>query len=203
MSRDDDVPLTVDFRFPDVAAAWVPDAEAKRPWRARARRVIASLVRDARSILELGPGPGFLAEAILETSVVERYVLFDFSEPFLDMCRSRLARFAQAEYVLGDFRDAAWPALVAGPFDAVVAMQSVHELRHRRHVPRLYAQLRPLVRDTIVICDHPPPAETDARGFALFASEAEHRAALSSAGFIGVELQTVETLCIYSATTAT
>jgi len=43
------------------------------------------------SVLELGCGPGFLSEALLQK--IARYTLVDFSAQMLDLSRSRLAKF--------------------------------------------------------------------------------------------------------------
>ena len=198
---DDDVPLTVDFRFPEVAAKWAAEAEGKRPFRPEIRRIIAARVAEAGRarvvdaaklgildaaklrVLELGPGPGWLAETILDTCDVEDYVLFDFAQPFLDMAKQRLGpRFAdRARYVLGNFLDPAWPKQLEGPFDAIVAMQSVHELRHKRKVPALYAQVRTLMRpgSVLVVSDHEPLDDRP-----LCSTSGEQLAAMTAAGLV-------------------
>jgi SAM-dependent methyltransferase len=191
---NDDVPSPIDLRDAATAAAWVADAE-KRPWRPAARRAIAERVAEvgrARVIdasklgildaarlhvLELGPGPGLLAEAILAACDTERYVLFDFSQPMLDIAEQRLGD--RAQYLLGDFLDPSWPAQLEGPFDAIVAMQSVHELRHKRRAQTLYAQAATLMRpgSVLVVCDHEPQDDRP-----LHATADEQLAAMTAAG---------------------
>ena len=185
-----DVPSSIDLRLAADAATWADEADRKRPWRRELRRRIAELVRDRLGdrplrILELGPGPGLLAEVVLATCAIERYTLLDFSPPFLAMCRERLGR--SVDYVEGDFTQPDWPGLVDGPFDAVLAMQSVHELRHKRRVPALYAQIRSLLGEggMLVVCDHDPFDDTP-RMTSLLATEAEQHAALAAAGFTDV-----------------
>jgi hypothetical protein len=76
---DDDVPTTWDFRIPWIAATWAHDSELKKPQRPEVRARIAERVAAGRigerganpgpgapRILELGCGPGYLAEAILD-----------------------------------------------------------------------------------------------------------------------------------------
>jgi SAM-dependent methyltransferase len=187
---DDDVASPIDLRDPHDAQTWADEAERKRPWRGELRRCIAELARDARHILELGAGPGLLAETILVTGRVERYTILDFSPPFLAMCRARLAAHATVELVLGDFTSPTWPALIAPPFDAVVAMQAVHEVRHKRHLPRLYTQIAGVLRPggMLVVCDH-EPFDDSPRAHALLATEAEQHAALHAAGFAPIATQ--------------
>jgi len=186
-----DVPSPIDLRLAADATTWADEADRKRPWRRELRQQIAELVRDRLlgdrplRILELGPGPGLLAEVVLATCSIERYTLLDFSPPFLAMCRERLGR--SVDYVEGDFTQPDWPRLVEGPFDAVLAMQSVHELRHKRRVPALYAQIHSLLADggMLIVCDHDPFDDTP-RMTSLLATEAEQHAALAAAGFTGV-----------------
>lgn len=185
-----DVPSSIDLRDSLDAARWVASAEIKRPWRGQYRSAIAELLRDERlcgRILELGPGPGLLAEAILESCDVETYALVDFSEPMLEMCKRRLARHSAVSFALGDFKDSRWTEAVAPPFDAVVAMQAVHEIRHKRHVPKLYRQVFDLLRPggMLVVCDHAPP-DNSPRMIALHSTEAEQHQAFADAGFVAI-----------------
>ena len=219
MTDDDhseDVPSGIDLRDPGDATTWVAEADQKRPWRADVRRAIAERVAEVGRarvleaarlgilvaarvhVLELGPGPGLLAEAILAACDVERYVLFDFSPPMLAFARQRLGD--RARYVLGDYTKPDWPTALEGPFDAVVAMQSVHEVRHKRHAPKLYAQVRTLLRPggVLVVSDHEP---TDSRP--LFSSAGEQLAAFAAAGFVdGTQHADVSGLYVCSATRA-
>lgn len=135
-------------------------------------------------VLELGSGPGLLAERILHSCQIERYTLLDFSPPMLELSRARVGGHPAAAFVLADFKQPDWTARVAGPFDAVVAMQAVHEIRHKRHVPGLYSDVRGLLRPggLLLVCDH-APADDSARATALFATEAEQHAMMTGAGF--------------------
>ncbi|MGH2898191.1 MAG: class I SAM-dependent methyltransferase, partial [bacterium] len=111
-----DVSSPIDLRDPGDAHTWALEADAKRPWRAQVRDAFAEALgaldspggspagSPARRILELGSGPGLLAERILRTCDVERYTLFDFSPPMLDMSRARVGKHPAAAFVLGDFK---------------------------------------------------------------------------------------------------
>jgi SAM-dependent methyltransferase len=186
-----EVPSSIDLRDRVDATQWVASAEIKRPWRGQLRQAIAELLRDeqpCRRILELGPGPGLLAEAILDAIHVESYVLFDFSEPMLELCRQRLSRRPGVSFVLGDFTGSRWTDAVAPPFDAVVAMQAVHEVRHKRHVPRLYRHVLGLLRPggLLAVCDH-EPMDSSPRLTALHSTEAEQHRSFADAGFIAIK----------------
>jgi ubiquinone/menaquinone biosynthesis C-methylase UbiE len=188
---DTDVPSPIDLRDPKDAGEWVATAEQKRPWRARFREAITESLRSAGAyparVLELGSGPGLLAEAILRRCSVEHYTLFDFSLPMLEMSRERLAGRHSVTLVHGDFKMPGWTDAVKGPFDAIVAMQSVHEIRHKRHIPGLYREVRGLLRPggSLLVCDHSPGADRR-RATALYATASEQHAAFRAAGFENV-----------------
>jgi ubiquinone/menaquinone biosynthesis C-methylase UbiE len=193
---DEDVPSPIDLRDLRDASEWVANADLKRPWRLQLREAFVELLRSSapppRRVLELGPGPGLLAETILRACTLENYTLLDFSAPMLDMCRQRLTDYRTVTFVLGDFKWSGWTESVEGPFDAVVAMQAVHEIRHKRYVADLYRRIQHVLRrgGSLLICDHSPTDETD-RARALYSTVAEQHAAFSAAGFIDVRTDLV------------
>lgn len=184
---EEDVPSSIDLRDPEDVKKWLETAETVRPWRPQLRRCMAELLRDRLAsplrVLELGPGPGLLAEAILQTCSVASYTLLDFSPPFLERCRERVGSSGVVQVVLGDFRQADWPALVQPPYDGIVSMQAVHELRHKKYAVVLYGQALPLLRPggLLIVCDHMP--KDDPRSRALHATDTEQHSAFSAAGF--------------------
>lgn len=74
---DGDVPSPIDLRDLRDASEWVADADLKRPWRVQLRGAFVELLRSSapppRRVLELGPGPGLLAETILQACTLENY----------------------------------------------------------------------------------------------------------------------------------
>jgi len=191
-----DVPYGEDFHDSVTAEAWAEAAFQKRPWRATIFDQFVSIVGSAAvarpRILELGSGPGFLAEQILERCPsVKVYTLLDFSEAMLDQSRRRLERHAaRAQFLRADFKTETWSERVSGTFDFVVSLQAVHELRHKRHAPQLYAQLPALLSPSaeVLICDHLPAVAHTPRHRVLYMSVAENRAGFEQAGFAHVEL---------------
>jgi SAM-dependent methyltransferase len=194
--RDQDVPSPIDLRDPHDASAWVAAADRTRPWRTTFRSTFADLLAAAtptpERVLELGAGPGLLADAILQACPGLDYTLFDFSPAMLNMAREQLALRGGANFVHGDFKISGWTELVRGPFDAVVAMQAIHEIRHKRHVPGLYQQIRALLRPRglLLVCDHSPP-DGSARFTSLHSTESEQHAALRASGFVEVRTELV------------
>ncbi|MGC4087674.1 MAG: class I SAM-dependent methyltransferase [Polyangiaceae bacterium] len=198
MSTDDDadVPYGEDFHDPATAAAWAEGVLRKRPWRTTIFDHFVAVVNGAGPttlrVLELGSGPGFLAEQLLSRCPhIARYTLLDFSEPMLAQSRERLGDHApRTQFVQASFKSDGWAARVSGPFDFIVSLQAVHELRHKRHAPRLYAELPALLaaHGEFLVCDHLPEGAHTPRHRVLYMSVAENLAALAGAGLHRPEL---------------
>jgi len=196
---EDDVRSPFDLRNALVATTWTYDSDLKRPQRPDVRARIAERIAAGRigelgaspgpgapRILELGCGPGYLAEAILDEVPFAAYTLLDFSAPFLAMARRRAGSFPYTDFVLADFIEQTWTEGL-GTFDAIVTMQAVHELRHKRRAPALYAQARELLvpGGVLIVCDGAPSTVQP-----LGMSVAEQQAALASAGYIDIDVIT-------------
>jgi ubiquinone/menaquinone biosynthesis C-methylase UbiE len=160
--QEHDLPYGDDWDNAATVLAWAEAADRKRPWRSQIREHIAgrvaTLAPGAR-VLELGSGPGFLAERVLQRCRhLESYTLLDFSESMLAMSQERVAAFPAVSFVLASFKSEDWASRVVGRFHCVLSMQAVHELRNKCHAPRLYEQIfRVLtVPGGIMICDHTP-----------------------------------------------
>jgi len=185
---DGDIPYVDDWQSATNVADWIEACDRKRPARTQFRERIARHVGALRSgarLLELGSGPGLLAECILDRCPnVSSYTLLDFSPHMLSASRERLSRFAAARFVLASFKSEHWVEAVHGPFDCVVSQQAVHELRHKRHALPLYRQVHQVVTTPglVLICDGVPPDDRP-RSLALYMTEQEQLTALSSAGF--------------------
>lgn len=191
---DLDVPPGVDFLDPDHVHSWVAACEVDKPWRAPMRehfaRLIGALSSGAR-ILELGSGPGLLAEAILQACRnVERYTLLDFSLQMLELSRKRLGQFEGVDFVNGDFKQLDWSHDFSTRYSAVVAMQAVHEIRHKRHVPGLYRQVRDLLEPggILAVCDG-VPRDPSLFQQNLYMTTGEQLEAFALAGFERVRLE--------------
>ena len=189
---DDDVPSPIDLRLMSDAAAWEASAMAKRPWRSEFFAAFASALLAARPpvrrILELGSGPGFLADVLLRALLDASYVALDFSAAMHQLAAARLGHAAhRVQLVERSFRDDGWTQGL-GLFEAVVTNQAVHELRHKRHAPRLHAQARSLLvaGGSYLVCDH-FAGDGGMSNDLLYMSMAEQREALLEAGFLTVE----------------
>lgn len=185
-----DVPSPIDLKDSADAAAWAA-AAGKRPGRAEMlERFVTELSSDApASVLELGSGPGFLAEKLLAAFPGARYVALDFSAAMHALARTRLGALASnCEWLERDFRAADWTKGL-GKFSAVVTNQAVHELRHKSRAAALHAGVRSLLLDNGVylMCDH-WCGEGGMANAELYLTMDEHFAAFAEAGFADVEL---------------
>jgi SAM-dependent methyltransferase len=184
----DDVASPIDLRTTADAREWAATAMQKRPWREEFFQCFVTQLCSLRlpqpSVLELGSGPGFLAYRILESVLGVQYTMLDFSPAMHELARERLGPLAGAvRQVVRDFKCARWSAGL-GSYDAVITVQAVHELRHKKHAPGFHAAIRSLLKPNgrYLVCDHyiGPDGMTNE---ALFMSIAEHRVALDVAGF--------------------
>ena len=184
----DDIPSPIDLRNMADAQRWAESAMPRRPWRRDFFRAIVNelsrLAPTPRSVLELGSGPGFLAETVLAGLPELAYIALDFSPAMHTLARERLGGLAShVRFWEADFKDPRWTAGLP-TVDAVVTMQAVHELRHKRHAPVLYAQVRSILRSggALLVCDHivGPGGMSDV---ALYMTPEEQEAALLAGGF--------------------
>jgi len=189
----EDVPSPIDLRLMSDAREWEATAMAKRPWRTEffdrfASEIAASRI-PARRILELGSGPGFLADRLLREFPDVAYVALDFSAAMHQLATERLGPLAsRVQFVERSLREDNWLQGL-GRFEFVVTNQAVHELRHKRYAPALHFEVRQLLKPggVYLVCDH-FAGEGGMRNEQLYMSVEEQQSALRSAGFANVSL---------------
>ena len=192
---DEDVPPGVDFLSEKAARKWAREAEEKLPSRmnffAAFVTALTKFDPEPGNVLELGSGPGFLAEYVLSRCpFIQQYTLLDFSEPMLSMARTRLRLFEdRVSFLQVDFKQQGWADKVSESYDCIVSIQAVHELRHKRHGVEFYKKCKTLLNrgGLMLICDRLPQDDSD-RDRALFMAEDEQLRALSRAGFSDPEV---------------
>lgn len=103
----------------------------------RAMAVRAVEAHGAPRVLDVGCGSGRVAELMLRAGAAS-YVGVDFSEPMIELCGRRLARFGdRVALVQGDFTSTVLP----GPFDVVVALGLFDYVEDPSPLVRRFAQL--------------------------------------------------------------
>jgi SAM-dependent methyltransferase len=134
---------------------------------------------------------------------LQAYTLLDFSEPMMAMSRQHLAAFPAARFVLASFKSEDWTRRLEDPFDCVVSMQAVHELRNKRHARRLYQQVYQVLRlpGLFLISDH-TPLDDSPSSIALYMTEQEQQQALADARFANVRVElAINGLVLYAGET--
>jgi ubiquinone/menaquinone biosynthesis C-methylase UbiE len=188
----EDVPSPIDLRLMADAREWEASAMSKRPWRTEFFAAFASAIAAATTpvhrVLELGSGPGFLAEHLLQELLEVSYVALDFSAAMHELAAKRLGSLAsRVQFVERTFRENSWPHGL-GQFECAVTNQAVHELRHKHHAGTLHAQVRRVLvpGGLYLVCDH-FAGEGGMKNTQLFMSVEEQRSVLLAAGFSKVE----------------
>ena len=184
-----DVPSPIDLRLMEDARPWAETALGKRPVRPEFFDTFARLIgADGARVLELGSGPGFLADHLLRAWPGLHYVALDFSPAMHQLAAQRLGeRAARVTFIERSFRELHWVEGL-GPFDFVVTHQAVHELRHKDYAATLHAQVRPLLAaaGSYLMCDH-FFGEGGLSDDQLYMTVAEQHDALMRGGFARVE----------------
>jgi hypothetical protein len=106
----------------------------------------------------------------------------------LELSRARLSRFRKSvSFIRGDFLERNWRDRLTPPYDAVVSIQAVHELRDIDRIPQLYRELGSLLSfgGVIVIADEVVAVRDQAGPFHTIEG---HLQALTDAGFEEVSL---------------
>ncbi len=189
---DDVVEVATDHDYFDrhYVRQWAERALLTLPQRLAFFDAIAAVAAEAAAVagpevrvLELGSGPGFLAERLLDRCPISSYWLFDFAPLMHELARDRLAKFgARAVFVDGDFSQPEWQqALEPERFELVVSVQAVHELRHASRATDFYRRAASLLRPRgiLAVCDLLKRTDDDRP---LFLTAAEQLGALRSAG---------------------
>jgi len=187
----EDVPSPIDFRSLSEAREWEVTAMVKRPWRTDFFALFASAIETGtlrvERILDLGSGPGFLAEYLLTAFPAVGYVAVDFSAAMHQLALERLGPLgARVQFVERSLRDPEWTKGL-GQFECAVTIQAVHELRHKRHARVLHEQVRSLLvpGGQYLVCDH-FAGEGGMQNDQLYMTMDEQRITLADAGFVGI-----------------
>ena len=174
-----------DYFDENYVQEWERIANSKRPFRIQFFDLFAAELQQIAGgrLLELGSGPGFLAEHILKRCPVAAYHLFDFSPHMIELSRARLAPFGERVCLhQGSFLDDDWWRRLPGPFDAIISMQAIHEVRRAERMSQLYSESRLLLKDggAILIADK---MDDETKSEAERFTADKHLAAFSESGF--------------------
>jgi len=187
-----DVPSPVDLRKMSDAKEWESSA-MQRPFRKEFFEAFTNelqqLNKASLHVLELGSGPGFLAQHLLSNIDGLTMTLLDFSPAMHELAQKRIGKNVEhIKFIERSFKETAWPDDL-GKFDAVITNQAVHELRHKRYATTLHEQVRPLLIDggIYLVCDH-YCGEDGMKNDQLYMTIVESRECLIEAGYQVTEI---------------
>lgn len=188
-----DVPSPVNLQDMEDAKAW-EQAAMQRPFRKEFFSAISieigTLHKPGLQILELGSGPGFLAEHILLQFQGLHYTLLDFSSAMHELASHRLSNLAgnTVQYLERNFKEDGWTVSIE-PVQVIVTNQAVHELRHKRYAPEFFAQVRDMIvpDGVLLFCDH-YAGEDGMSNDQLYMNRMEQHLALESSGYSVTEI---------------
>ena len=104
---------------------------------------VAGLPDESPHVVELCHGPGMLAKHLLRHLPPIHYTGFDYSEAFVQFTQRRLDSFAdRATVIRANLNAEAWLAQLSTPVDAIVSLQSLHDLGGEAEVSRIYRLAR-------------------------------------------------------------
>lgn len=139
-----------DLRTRDDIVQWSAGLIEQWPERpaimAHIRAQIERLPFSAPHVVELGAGPGPLAELLLAAIPGLTYTGLDSSELLLDYARERLIPYnGRGHLIQTDLNAESWPRQLRGDIHAVVSMQSLHDLGGEAQIDRIYGLARSLL----------------------------------------------------------
>ena len=122
----------------DWADRFVPTKERRELFALMCSELKSHIPADA-GIVELGIGPGYLAEHLLGLLPNIRYLGVDFSAPMLAIARTRLVQHAsRVDYLQADLIRDNWSKGVKISVHAIVSTWALHDLGSREAVAAVY-----------------------------------------------------------------
>lgn len=183
-----------DFHDPDYARDW---AERFDPTPARELLFATILTELGRlnpapeRILELGIGPGYLAERIMAQMPRIEYVGVDYSHAMLTLATQRLAQHrARLHLMQLDLLDEGWTERISKPVDAIVSTWALHDLGSEAAIASVYRGARRILGDGALLLNgdfvKPRGSPFDYEPGRIYPSS--HLELLDQAGFEQVEI---------------
>ena len=131
-----------EFHSKEFALGWA-ERFVPTPERIRLFELIFTQLKDVipnnGNIIELGIGPGYLANYLLERMPHITYCGIDFSLPMLEIAQDRLQRHSsRVIYTQADLVKEAWEESVSKPVHAIVSTWALHDLGSPKNINTIY-----------------------------------------------------------------
>jgi ubiquinone/menaquinone biosynthesis C-methylase UbiE len=108
---------------------------------------VSVFVEGRSRVMDLGCGPGTLAEKLLAAFPEMSVICSDGSDEMLRLARQRLDSFGdRTSFIQADFAADNWIAEVPRELDAVVSARAIHNLRKLKLIGPVYSQIFELLR---------------------------------------------------------
>ena len=108
---------------------------------------LSVIVGGQSRVMDLGCGPGTLAEKMLATFPAMHVICSDGSDEMLKLARQRLASYGdRVSYAQADFGAENWITNLPRQLDAVVSARAIHNLRKLKLIGPVYGQIHELLR---------------------------------------------------------
>lgn len=140
-----------EFHDEEFVAGWA-DRFVPTPERLELFNVILSELKSRippnGCVVELGIGPGYLADHLLRVMPEIQYYGVDFSSPMLDIARQRLRpHSARVAYVQADLVKDNWWTDIPTPVNAIVSTWALHDLGSQENVEVVYKSCAQVLQD--------------------------------------------------------
>ncbi len=140
-----------EFHDEEFVAGWA-DRFVPTPERLALFNIIFSELKSRnppnRCVVELGIGPGYLADYLLRVMPEIQYYGVDFSSPMLDIARQRLTpHLARVTYVQADLVKDDWWTNIPTPVDTIVSTWALHDLGSQENVEVVYKSCAQVLQD--------------------------------------------------------
>jgi len=131
--------------------AWIDRLNADRPERTEVIQHIVTQVEalpfPELHVVELCPGAGLLAEALLTAAPQIQYTGIDFLELLINFSRDRLTPFGdRATLIQADLNKNGWMGQFPQGVHAIISMQSLHDLGGEPEVNRIYGLAQTMLK---------------------------------------------------------
>jgi trans-aconitate methyltransferase len=140
-----------DWASKEYAQGWVSKdegraAEREAQFKAAIRWLAVFLSGRAR-VVDVGCGPGTLAQRLLLEFPDVSVICTDGSADMLDIARQQLAMYGdRVSYIQADFSRQGWTDALPSNVDALVSARAIHNLRKAKPIEKVYKNILALLR---------------------------------------------------------